>query len=570
MTTTLSGGINTSTNRNQIDNSEHFYSYNLREFKDVLKVETGYGPFGSPVLGVPQNSAQLQLVSGASILLLATTATIYQWDAGVLDWFICPTAATTLTAPAAANATSIVVASSTGFIGGYAISINLNNNQWHTCLITGVAGTTVNISPGLPSAAASGNVVNLGVALNGNVNLPTRWVPWPAQGYLVFSNAVDPVMYFNGSVLAPVPGLPTNTTCFAMVVFHEQLFLLNTVENGVAYPYQIRVSDQGDITNWSTGLAATYPQPDTDDFIYDALILAGWLIIYRSRSIMRCTYLGILDQTYFFEYMITEEGAMGYQTTVDIGGKHIFAGNSNIYLYEGGYDYTPLGDDVQYTIYPVTGSMDVGLAYANLAVYDKYQDIYFLFIRTNGAGALNVGFKLDIGDNVWTIRVLNDQIAGSGSYLRISGVTWAEAQGTWAQNTYAWNANVYASAASLLLFSDISGQVLAYDYVSTTDNGVTIPWLLQTKDFGNDRIKNRLNRVLISGVGEVTIGVALDHAGTYMDLGTFSLDGGTGNTTIFQLTNQFVYNYIAFQFSGTDPTFLLEFLTLEYLPESLW
>jgi hypothetical protein len=78
---------------------------------------------------------------------------------------------------------------------------------------------------------------------------------------------------------------------------------------------------KADATNWSTGLAGIDDLVDTEDFILSLLILGPWLIAYRETTIMRCSYLGLPNQTVFWEYMIYGEGAVSQNAVAELGGR---------------------------------------------------------------------------------------------------------------------------------------------------------------------------------------------------------------------------------------------------------
>ena len=65
---------------------------------------------------------------------------------------------TTLSADAAASATTISVTSATGFANGYNIGIDLDSGSMYWTTISNVSGTTITVAA-LPSAASSGNYV---------------------------------------------------------------------------------------------------------------------------------------------------------------------------------------------------------------------------------------------------------------------------------------------------------------------------------------------------------------------------------------------------------------------------
>lgn len=569
--TTLDGGFNTSLTADKIDPTESPDCNNVVFIQGRMRVDPGYTLFGQAVRGISQDAYNMAFFDGSSALLLVTTASVYIWEPSVKLWRYAPITSTTIPLAHSIHATSFVVISATGMSIGKFINIVLSDGTFYDGALTGVSGTTITIAaPGIPLNSLAGAEVYVAVELTGTLDFPVNFAPWPSANAIVFCNGIDPVYYYDGSIVQPVAGLPNPTTARSLAVLNELLLLGNTIEAGTAFPYRIRNCDQADFTNWTTGLASINNLEDTSDFIYDMKSLATWIIIYRSKTIMRITYLGLPLETLFFEYMIRTEGCISYAGVADIGDAHIFIGNSNVYEYIGDYKITPIGDEVYYKILAASGNLNPAYKQRIFAFYIEQLDEVFIFYPSSGNAICDTLARYNRSDNTWSFRKFFNKMAGYGSYLADNSTPWSALIGSWAVQNFAWDSQVYSAVAPSVLLCDAErGQVYEYSWTSPTDNGNVVNWYYATKQFGTEAYLVRGNRLILSGNGaNILVEYSLDKGSIWNPLGTITL--GWSQTTKINLYFQKVYSYIQFRYSGVDPASALDYMTIEYLPESLW
>jgi hypothetical protein len=334
----LDGGINVSKTAEGIALNESPLIRNLTLVNGRLQVDKGYAPFASPYVGTAQITFQVFYPDGTDELILITTASMYRYVLAVQQWqYISAASVHTLTAGVAAGGNVFPLNSVASMVIGGKIGIILNNGSQLQTTIANIVGLNVTTLDPVPvgRTALNGAEVANALVLVGTTTIQVVATTFPSTGWLIFSNGIDPIFYYISGVVTLLPGLPLNTTCQAMVVFHEQLFIANTVENGTSFPQRVRRSDQADATNWTTGLAGIDDLVDTEDFILSLLILGPWLIAYRETTIMRCSYLGLPNQTVFWEYMIYGEGAVSQNAVAELGGDHLVVGNQG-YIYTRG------------------------------------------------------------------------------------------------------------------------------------------------------------------------------------------------------------------------------------------
>jgi hypothetical protein len=482
----------------------------------------------------------------------------------------------TLTIAAAAGATSLTLSSIQGIAIGSKLGLALSNGQQWQFIVGGIAGSVVTATTACPAPGANlGAQVVIAPALAGNLNVQVSAVVFPAIGWVIISNGEDPISYYFQGVLATLPGLPNGTTCRAMNVFHEQLILLNTTENGMDLPQQVRASDQGDPTGWTpgqNGIAAIYPLVDTEDFILAANLLGPWMIIYRETTIMRCTYLGLPNQTLFFEYMIYGEGIQSQGSVAELGETHFIVGTQNIYTYDGGYALVPVGNNVFARLLSAKGELN---AQAKQTIFTQYvgeNDEVLLFYPAGTQTLPGSVLRCSLEKNAWYHRTFPDTFVSAGYFLPLLTTTWASAVGTWAQNTTAWDSRVFLlNAPVLILCAPAKQSTFVYDYTTKTDNGAVIPWSMAMKDMGRGDAIERWDSILFYGQGNgITVQFALDPPfdtdpsapvtvyTTMTDANglPMTLNFGAGLSRQ-RLTFDNASTYIRIRLSGADPSFSL-------------
>jgi hypothetical protein len=155
-------------------------------------------------------------------------------------------------------------------------------------------------------------------------------------------------------------------------------------------------------------------------------------------------------------------------------------------------------------------------------------------------------------------------------------LTWATAVGTWASYTRPWNSRVFTkNVPNMLLCSPDAGQVMVYDYTTTTDNGRTIQWNAQTRDWQDRGYLFRTDSLRMYGQGNnVLVQYAVDGSDNQFDQPpdwvTIGMVNFGSRHTMKILTFQVVTDHIRFQFSGSDPAFMMLWAECWYLEESEW
>ncbi len=568
----ITGGVNISVRPEEIEKSEFVEITNMYYRNHRLVVDTGYQTFLGTVRGAPRAQFQFFKKSGSSENMLITDDTVYtetndEWQ------YVSNGTSTTLTAGAATSATSLTVASIAGFANGDFIGIELDDGSQHQTTVNGTpAGSTINITDAMPSAAAIGNTVLEAVSLNGTGDNQISIAVMSAFDYMVFTNGTDNVMYYDGSSIQDIPNLPSsgNCKCKAVAVYENYLLLIHTIEGGTAYPQRVRWSDTADPTEWAAGNAGYNDLYDSEDFNITALALGPYMIIYKERSIVRMEYVGATDKLFNFDTVVTGEGAVSVDSVVDIGTEHIFMGNANVYRYGGGFDVGPVGDRVWNKLFGRDREINPNEVSKCICIYIEELDEIWLFYPDATATYPNKLARMSLENEAWTFRDLDIAITGYGFYQTNDTLKWNELIGSWLVQTFKWGgAQTKAnSPTTILLSSTGSNQAYEYNYVVGTDNGTTITWQFETKDFYNPQNKFRTGFLDIKCKGAtLTIEYSIDGGSTWGSwCSDLTLDS---NYVRYRKYKQVIADQIRFRCKGTGPGFGMEWYGFRYMPESL-
>lgn len=569
----LTGGMRTDKAPIDLAENEAVHIHNLNLNAGILGTDTGYAPFGSTFIGQPCTTYQVFNADGTATDFLITTKTVYIYVQSVVQWQLVSFGAAYSVNNVGGypvGTSAFTLDSVVGLANGQTFGVGQSDGSQLIGTIQNIVGSVVTLSAVSTVTVNDGAPCARAIVLNGDASGQNQViaVEFPTFG-TIFSNCVDPIFYFNGSILQTLPGLPTNTTCHAMVVAHEQLLIAQTIENGVDHPQRVRASDSADPTTWTpgSGIAAIYDLLDTEDFIVSMNILGPWVIAYRETTIMRGTYLGLPNATWFWEYMIVGEGAISQGAVAEVGDSHFFVGTAGIYLYDGSYQLNSIGDGVFFNFLSALGTLN---SQARGTIFTQYVgdfDECWLFFPSTNNRFPDQMLRCSLEATAWFHRQFADQFVSCQPRLTIDATTWATAPGTWAQHVETWDSRVFLqNVPNFFLCSPTESKVMVYDYTAPTDNGTPIAWYIITKEFGDGSTFNRWERLVLVGTGNaIAVSYSEDEGQTWTSLGTVNLDDIPQVQSIYI---DHVGPQIMFQLTGSDPNFQLRYADLVWEFES--
>lgn len=570
----LNGGMRTDKAPGDLAQNEAVYIHNLNLNAGLLRTDTGYAPFGGTFIGQAQTTYQVFNPDGTASDFLITTKTVYTYNQAVVQYQLVSFGAAYSVSHVGGypvGTSTFALVSTAGLSNGQTFGVGQSDGSQLIGTITNVAGGAVTLNVSSTQTVNNGAPCALAITLNGDVSgqIQVVIVEFPAFGTII-SNGVDPIFYFNGSILQNLTGLPTATTCRAMCVAHEQLLLSNLTENGTDLPQRLRASDQANPQQWTpgNGIAAIYDLIDTEDFILSLNILGPWVIVYRETTVMRGTFLGLPNQTWFWEYMIYGEGAVSQGAVAEIGDTHFFVGQAGLYLYDGSYSLESIGDGVFFNFFSALGTINSSARSTIFTQYVGDFDECWVFLPTGTSTFPNEMLRVDLEHTGWFHRAFFDTFVSCQPRLTIQKLTWATAPGTWASHTETWDSRIFLqNVPNFFLCSPTLSTVMVYDYTIPTDNGNTIAWEVITRQFGDVSAFSRWERLILYGTGMVDVQYSEDEGNTFVDLGTINLGATPSAASVYiDHTSQ----QILFKLSGTAANFALRYADIISEFESEW
>jgi hypothetical protein len=535
-----------------------FDSYVIRDKR--VKRDTGYTPYLGPVLGHPRRQVAYILPNGTIHEILITDTTVYRAFNG--QWqYVSSGTSTTLNANEAGGSTAINVTSIVGFADNDPVGIMLDTGQMHFSQVNGApAAGIINIDDPLPSPATSGNAIVKSVALSGvsSRHVTVAVIPW--NEWLVFTNGINNVKRFDPAALTviDVPGLPANTTCQTLALYDNSLLIGNTTEGGVRFPFRYRYSAKGDATNWTTLEAGYTDILDSAHDIIQMLGLGPYLILYRDKSIARISISN--SGTKRFDNVTTIAGVGIFSTlgVVDLIDKHIVWGNDDFYWYRGGFSIEPIGSPIKDHVFGKAGLLTHveqtrGEAFAVL--FPKTNEVLFLHHVDPGADHPNLALRYFLDYNKWAHRTFGDTFSGFGTHILAESKTWADLE-SWEDLTSSWAAfEGLGEALEIVLLGSDTNQSFIYDYETSTDDGVDITAIAETKDFAHPSLILRHSWVDVGlANGSTIVEVSLNKGDTWLPMGVVL---APAKTTKYRLYRDFASRTFRYRFTTIDPVTLV-------------
>ena len=558
-------GVDVSQRPEMVETSSLTQGDNVRFEKKRLLNDWGYKDFASDDLsGTVKLTYQFFKKDGSSELICITNDFIYNYSSTGEDWqFLTEGTTTTLSAQADPLDTVISVTSAASFAVDDYIGITLDNGKQHKAQIDSISVNDITIDTAIPTVAASGKAVIKAAELSGNDDNAVSITTWAAFDKLYFCNGVDTPKEYDGSSVSDVSNLPGTTFVGNIIrVFAARLVIMGTTEDGTSRPQRVRWTNVGTDDQWdaSTNLNDLY---ETEDFIKAGETLSGDMYVYKERSIVRMRPTGDSIKPFEFRQLIDAEGARNVDAVVNLGDVHFFFGNSNFYFYRGGYDLEPIGDSVYDKIFGQQGELNPSQVDRAFCAYIEELDEIISFYAAGSDDFPRTAAKFKLATQAWSFRKYTRDITGFGFFQRSSTQTWNDLQGSWLVQTYAWNARQFQANTPTLHLC--GGRVYEVDYITATDDGVGIPWTLQTKDFYVPNWNLRFDRFDLKLSGEnVTVEVSVDEGASYVSLGTINPGAVTQKITLFK---QFVADRIRIRLSGSS-AIALDWIGFTYKRES--
>lgn len=571
----LVGGMNRSLADHLIEDEEALTILNLTSnARKLLGIDTGYSEFGPTVRGTPQRVFDFGKSDGTIQYIGVTTDTVYVWSSGKQEWqYISDSIDTTVAAQAVATNTNIQVVSSTGFTVADFVGIELDDGTQHQTTIASIPdGTHITAADAIPTGrtAEVGAVFVKAVDLNGTKDFWVDGCNVPTNDWFVFTNNIDQPMRLDGTDCVPVPNLPSAPNFKAKTVntFENYLLFGWCTEGGTERPWRIRRCDTADPTNWSTGNAGFDDLLDGDDGVLRLQNLGTVCVAYRGASITLGVAVNTEDKIIQWVTRVRGEGVISTGGVADIGDEHVVFGTTTIYKYRGGFDIDPILVPLQDFLFSSQGELNPLQGHRSFAFYIlEYNEVWCIYPEV-GSDDPNKIVRYSLSTEKWFVRRLTDGMTGIGVNINDLARTWSSLVGDWPDQVWTWGSKqLLSNSPTIMLCGASTNQIYAYDYLSTTDNGDALPWMVESKDFINpqDKVRVDLLDTYMRGT-DIFIEYSIDGGQSWVPIGTFS--PGTTIQRVRSTFAQIVCHQIRFRWSGTGGGFAMGWFGFVFKEES--
>ena len=131
-----------------------------------------------------------------------------------------------------------------------------------------------------------------------------------------------------------------------LVPFNYRMLYGHMEENGEPVPQRVRWTEIGTYDNFTDGYAGFVDLVDTPGSIVAMEPLGESMVIYKDDSIVMCNWVGGKN-VFSFETRVSHVGLVAPRGVVNLGDRHLFLAQDNIYEFTGGRTVQPVGEQIQ-------------------------------------------------------------------------------------------------------------------------------------------------------------------------------------------------------------------------------
>ena len=575
----LRGGLNDSVPPDQLADNETPASQNLAYRDKVLSVDFGLVPIGSRVVGTPL--APIVWVSPANVLypLLVTTRTLYLYDGALSDWAPVPTSAagsaTTSSEVGGPGWLTVPFTGAATWLPGQLIAIVQDDGRYFVGEAQGtVSPLTITASLPVGRTLPAGSTILPLPTFTTDGTLAVSWAPDALHGWLVITNGVDHVQYFDGALCNDLPGLVAAGITSARYAAHFQsiMCLFGTTEGGNLYSCRVRRSATSDPTNWTTLDAGFDDLIDTSDEITGAFLIGQNMVITRRKTVIVAYYYGVGDQVFWYNYTLIRIGTLGRRSVTPTKMASVIISDSGIYNYAGDSNVQDIGDKIFQRFIGFLGDLNPQAVDQVIGFYVATLDEVWVLYASGSAPWPNTLRRYNLKTGAWFTRVFSYPLSfialgefySAGIPLRwmdLGTKTWQDNTGTWADQT------PLPTQAQVAFCGALDNQVYLYNYISQTDNGQPIPWSYTTKDYTLPQDWETLDGLVFYGEGTIaSVKLSTDAGQTWRVLGVNLVMGTSWGRA--EVDCSLTVESVRLLLEGTDPNFKLSWFAFKTMTAS--
>ena len=566
----------------------------VREGRPV--VDSGYSQFAKDpwltthqiVEGRPRRGGEHVALDGTRTSFLITNLMMYILASGPSSsvyWKPVPSSTST-TLNGSASGTSAVLTSATGFAIGNYIGIADNNGYVFLAKISNLVGVNVTLDRSLPGAGTfgSGNVVYkcINGTLAGSDAHQVDWVFHPLKRWVIFTNNVDVVLKYDGTVGAVLGGLAgislTRARCLGL--YNGLLHLGDVTISGTRKPATAYWSDV-DPEVYTVGggsLAGFTNLSDVNDSIVTMKNLLLYNIIYLERSIVRQSLVGNVAKIFDFRTVVGSgslanaigTGPVATNAIYAFQDYHLFIAPDGIRIYRGANDTEVVSSPIFRGFFDVNGLIDRSKMDKSFMFYVEGRDELFSMYAESEDTFPRSCIILSMKTGRFFFRRFNHEITFADVRRGVTSIAISDLIGTIAEQGWTLDSGGAAGSLALPVFGRAdSNKTYLYDLVTPDEDGLAIVWNVTSKEFRSEGLYRRYDRHIMLFAGtSVLVEYSLDRGTSWLPFGTYS----PGSLAMRQdiVPDQFVSDNITYRVSGSGGGSEVYRLSAYSRPESFW
>lgn len=582
------GGLNRGAPKHLIQENQSPNSENVVVRDGRVLIDTGYAPLGTDpftsvqqiLIGDPRRAFEHVDNAGNRTTLCVTDSTLYKWVAGGYWVGVGNGTATTLSVATTGGEATITVASPAGFTIGNPFTLINDAGDVFTGLIANIVGSVISVTGNLPNpfVAAIGKAVNECQLYAGDNDSQVVVVAHPGQEWTIFTNGVDNVQKYNGTIVVDLVGLFSViavTAVKAMSLYKDHLVVGNFVESGSSEPNKVRWPDTGLFETWNSGNAGFEYLHSTRDPILCMKPLGDDNIIYRTRSIVRHEYVGTSIKLFNFRTTVhglsagaEGVGVVSQNSVFPLSNMHLLLSRDGIYRYQGGFSIQKISDPVFPGIFDAAGRFAKENGHRAFVQYIDETDEVFFFYPIVGATYPERALILNLRSGAWSNRVFPQEFSGFGERIATNSIQIQDLQGRIIDQNWNMLSKLVSGEVPTIVLGGSNNKTYEYNFLAGDDAGTAIPWFMETAEINTLHRSHRYHRYDFLMAGDsVTIAYSIDGGSAWVTLGTVSPGAALDMVRLYK---QIVADRLQLRFSGSGRGAQISSVALMHREERRW
>lgn len=268
------------------------------------------------------------------------------------------------------------------------------------------------------------------------------------------------------------------------------------------------------------------------------------LVAYKAREMFLGQYVG-RPYVFQFDRVPGDQGCVGPEAVVDIGGAHVFVGEDNIWLFDGSRA-SPIGGNIRQWFY---NDLSATYKYRTIVTFDRNNGrVWIFYPSTISGGQPDSAIVYHLGTKWWGRA--NRSIEAALNYVT-PGITWdtlSSIASTWdTLPDIPWDSQSWQASGRALGIFDSSHNLKTLTG-SGEDSGLT------TNDFGSDAAVSFVSRVRLTFFTEPTTATVTGQIKTGAGKTGTAAGSGTIDNSKFDIRQSGKWHRFSFLFTGNTET----------------